>query len=84
LATTDRIHKVAIAPDQVRDTFEKNVPGSASDATAGRTPDDSGIRKPMPGFSTSSLGCRSPMIRTHENVIDLDADDPSISASTRR
>src|ERR1700724_3302675 len=71
------MHQVAIAPDQVRDPFEKNVPGIG----VGRD----GCRTPMQwdatayaGFSTSAP--RLPLADDflHENVVNLEADSRSI------
>jgi alpha-glucosidase len=68
---------VAISPDQVRDPFEKNVP----DIGVGRD----GCRTPMQwdatryaGFSTSAPWLPVAEDSSHENVVNLDADDRSI------
>ena len=69
--------QVAIAPDQVRDPFEKNVPGIG----VGRD----GCRTPMQWDATASAGFSTarpwlPLAddHTHENVTNLDADGCSI------
>jgi alpha-glucosidase len=71
------MHQVAIAPDQVRDPFEKNVPGIG----VGRD----GCRTPMQwdatayaGFSTSKPWLPLADDFQHENVVNLDADALSI------
>ena len=71
------MQQVAIAPDQVRDPFEKNVPGIG----VGRD----GCRTPMQwdatagaGFSTARPWLPLADDYTHENVANLDADAGSI------
>jgi alpha-glucosidase len=71
------MHQVAIAPDQVRDPFEKNVPGIG----VGRD----GCRTPMQWDATSGAGFSTaipwlPLAGdcAHENVANLDADAGSI------
>src|ERR1700721_251962 len=71
------MHHVAIAPDQVRDPFEKNVPGIG----VGRD----GCRTPMQwdatayaGFSTSAPWLPLADDFLHENVVNLEADSRSI------
>jgi alpha-glucosidase len=71
------MQQVPIAPDQVRDPFERNVP----DVGVGRD----GCRTPMQwdateyaGFSTSMPWLPVPDDSVHENVINLDADARSI------
>jgi alpha-glucosidase len=71
------MHQVAIAPDQVRDPFEKNVPGIG----VGRD----GCRTPMQWDATAGAGFSSaepwlPLAGdyAHENVANLDADTGSI------
>jgi alpha-glucosidase len=66
------MQQVPIAPDQVRDPFEKNVP----DIGVGRD----GCRTPMQwdatryaGFSTSAPWLPIPEDAVHENVVNLDA-----------
>src|SRR6202012_4285000 len=71
------MRQVAIAPDQVQDPFEKNVPGVG----VGRD----GCRTPMQwdatayaGFSRPQPGRPLPHDFTHENVRNLEADTASI------
>jgi alpha-glucosidase len=71
------MHQVAIAPDQVRDPFEKNVPGIG----VGRD----GCRTPMQwdatlgaGFSTAKPWLPLADDYRHENVANLDADISSL------
>ena len=71
------MHQVAIAPEQVRDPFEKNVPGIG----VGRD----GCRTPMQwdatahaGFSTATPWLPLPDDFIHENVVNLEADARSI------
>jgi alpha-glucosidase len=71
------MHQVAIAPDQVRDSFEKNVPGIG----VGRD----GCRTPMQwdatthaGFSAASTWLPLADDYVHENVVNLEADVASI------
>src|SRR3984893_14575335 len=71
------MHQVAIAPDQVRDPFEKNVPGIG----VGRD----GCRTPMQwdatahaGFSTASTWLPLADDYVQENVANLEADAASI------
>ena len=71
------MHQVAIAPDRVRDPFEKNVPGMG----VGRD----GCRTPMQwdatayaGFSTSAPWLPLAEDFLHENVVNLAADERSI------
>jgi alpha-glucosidase len=71
------MHQVAIAPEQVRDPFEKNVPGLG----VGRD----GCRTPMQwepvangGFSNAAPWLPLADDFMHENVANLDADPTSI------
>ena len=71
------MHQVAIAPDQVRDPFEKNVPGIG----VGRD----GCRTPMQwdatagaGFSIAKPWLPLADVCVHENVANLEADAGSI------
>jgi alpha-glucosidase len=71
------MHQVAIAPEQVRDPFEKNVPGIG----VGRD----GCRTPMQwdatahaGFSSTTPWLPLPDDFVHENVVNLEADAKSI------
>jgi alpha-glucosidase len=71
------MHQVAIAPDQVRDPFEKNVPGIGVGRDGCRTPmqwDAGGFA----GFSTSRPWLPLSSDFMHENVINLEADARSI------
>jgi alpha-glucosidase len=71
------MHQVAIAPDQVRDPFEKNVPGIGVGRDGCRTPMQWNAT-PYAGFSTSTpwLPVADDFLR--ENVANLDADAGSI------
>ena len=71
------MHQVAIAPDQVRDPFEKNVPGIGVGRDGCRTPMqwDAG---PVAGFSTTTPWLPLPDDFMHENVVNLEADPRSI------
>src|SRR5436305_3249342 len=71
------MHQVAIAPNQVRDPFEKNVPGIG----VGRD----GCRTPMQwdatayaGFSTARPWLPLADDAVRDNVVNLDADEGSI------
>jgi alpha-glucosidase len=71
------MHQVAIAPERVRDPFEKNVPGIG----VGRD----GCRTPMQwdatahaGFSHAMPWLPLPDDFVHENVVNLEADARSI------
>jgi alpha-glucosidase len=71
------MHQVPIAPDQVRDPFEKNVPGIG----VGRD----GCRTPMQWDATGNAGfsAGAPWLPladdfAHENVVNLNADTKSI------
>jgi alpha-glucosidase len=71
------MHEVAIAPDQVRDPFEKNVPGIGVGRDGCRTPMqwDASL---YAGFSTSSPWLPVADDFAHQNVVNLDADSRSI------
>jgi alpha-glucosidase len=71
------MHQIAIAPDQVRDPFEKNVPGIGVGRDGCRTPMqwDAG---PFAGFSTSMPWLPLSDDFLHENVVNLEADARSI------
>ena len=71
------MHQVAIAPDQVRDPFEKNVPGIGVGRDGCRTPMQWDAT-PNAGFSTSAPWLPLASDFAHENVIALDADAHSI------
>src|SRR5712671_1986337 len=71
------MHQVAIAPDQVRDPFEKNVPGIGVGRDGCRTPmqwdatDNSGFSAGVPWLPLADYFAQ-------ENVVNLDADTKSI------
>jgi alpha-glucosidase len=71
------MHQVAIAPDQVRDPFEKNVPGIGVGRDGCRTPMQWSAA-PYAGFSTSPPWLPVADDFPHENVVNLDADTRSI------
>jgi alpha-glucosidase len=71
------MHQVAIAPDQVRDPFEKNVPGIGVGRDGCRTPMQ-WSSAPYAGFSTSAPWLPVSDDFTHENVVNLEADARSI------
>jgi alpha-glucosidase len=71
------MQQVAIAPDQVRDPFEKNVPGIGVGRDGCRTPMqwDTGARA---GFSTGTPWLPLAPDASHENVENLSAERDSI------
>jgi alpha-glucosidase len=71
------MHQVAIAPDQVRDPFEKNVPGIGVGRDGCRTPMQWDAT-PGGGFSTVQPWLPLADDYRHENVANLDADVSSI------
>jgi alpha-glucosidase len=71
------MRQVAIAPDQVRDPFEKNVPGIGVGRDGCRTPMQWDATSNA-GFSTSTPWLPLAGDFAHENVIALDADAHSI------
>jgi alpha-glucosidase len=71
------MHQVAIAPEQVRDPFEKNVPGIGVGRDGCRTPMQWDAT-PHAGFSTSTPWLPLADDFRHENVANLDADAASI------
>jgi alpha-glucosidase len=71
------MHQVAIAPDQVRDPFEKNVPGIGVGRDGCRTPMQWNAT-PHAGFSTSTPWLPVADDFLHENLLNLDADAGSI------
>ena len=71
------MHQVAIAPEQVRDPFEKNVPGIGVGRDGCRTPMQWDAT-PYAGFSTSTPWLPLADDFRHENVANLDADAASI------
>ncbi|MBR0718035.1 alpha-amylase family glycosyl hydrolase [Bradyrhizobium liaoningense] len=71
------MRQVTIAPEDVRDPFEKNVPGIGVGRDGCRTPmqwDSS----PCAGFSGVKPWLSLPEIHVHENVVNLEADAFSI------
>jgi alpha-glucosidase len=71
------MHQVAIAPDQVRDPFEKNVPGIGVGRDGCRTPMQWDAT-PDAGFSTAQPWLPVPDDYIHENAANLGADKQSI------
>jgi alpha-glucosidase len=71
------MHQVAIAPDQVRDPFEKNVPGIGVGRDGCRTPMQWDAT-PYAGFSTSTPWLPASNDFLHENAVNLEADAGSI------
>src|SRR6202011_3513806 len=71
------MHQVAIAPDQVREPFEKNVPGIGVGRDGCRTPMQWDAT-PYAGFSTSTPWLPLAEDFRHENVANLDADAASL------
>ncbi|MGJ4941251.1 alpha-amylase family glycosyl hydrolase [Bradyrhizobium sp. HKCCYLS1011] len=69
--------QVAIAPDQVRDPFEKNVPGIGVGRDGCRTPMQWNAT-PNAGFSTAAPWLPVAHDFMHENVVNLTADKRSI------
>jgi alpha-glucosidase len=71
------MHQVAIAPDQVRDPFEKNVPGIGVGRDGCRTPMQWNAMRNA-GFSVGTPWLPLASDFSHENVVNLDADNGSI------
>src|SRR3982074_3119765 len=71
------MHQVAIAPDQVRDPFEKNVPGIGVGRDGCRTPMQWDAT-PYAGFSATQPWLPLADDFPHENVVNLEADSRSI------
>jgi alpha-glucosidase len=71
------MHQVAIAPDQVRDPFEKNVPGIGVGRDGCRTPMQWSAA-PNAGFSTSAPWLPLAEDFARENVVNHEADARSI------
>jgi alpha-glucosidase len=71
------MRQIAIAPDQVRDPFEKNVPGIGVGRDGCRTPMQWDAT-PYAGFSTSAPWLPVADDFARENVVNLDADSRSI------
>src|SRR5436853_591973 len=71
------MHQVAIAPDHVRDPFEKNVPGIGVGRDGCRTPMQWDATQ-YAGFSRSTPWLPLAADFRHENVVNLEADARSI------
>jgi alpha-glucosidase len=71
------MHQVAIAPDRVRDPFEKNVPGIGVGRDGCRTPMQWNAT-PYAGFSTAPPWLPLSDDFAQENVVNLEADARSI------
>jgi alpha-glucosidase len=71
------MHQLAIAPDDVRDPFEKNVPGIGVGRDGCRTPMQWDA-SPYAGFSDVRPWLPLPEDHVHENVVNLEADRLSI------
>jgi len=71
------MHQVAIAPDQVRDPFEKNVPGIGVGRDGCRTPMQWDATR-YAGFSTSTPWLPLADDFPHQNVVNFDTDAQSI------
>jgi alpha-glucosidase len=71
------MRQVAIAPDQVRDPFEKNVPDIGVGRDGCRTPMQWDATK-YAGFSTTIPWLPVAGDFVHENVVNLDADGRSL------
>ena len=71
------MHQVAIAPDRVRDPFEKNVPGIGVGRDGCRTPMQWSA-EPNAGFSRVAPWLPVAEDFLHENVVNLEADARSI------
>lgn len=77
------MHQLAIAPEDVRDPFEKNVPGIGVGRDGCRTPmqwDSSTFA----GFSQVKPWLPLPEDHVHENVVNLEADTRSILSLYKR
>ena len=72
------MHQVAIAPDQVRDPFEKNVPGIGVGRDGCRTPMQWDATRSMPASRRATPWLPLADDFVHENVVNLEADARSI------
>ncbi|MDI3563894.1 alpha-amylase family glycosyl hydrolase [Bradyrhizobium sp. Arg816] len=77
------MHQLAIAPADVRDPFEKNVPGIGVGRDGCRTPMQWDA-SPASGFSGVRPWLPLPEDHIHENVADLEADSRSILSLYKR
>jgi alpha-glucosidase len=77
------MHQVAIAPADVRDPFEKNVPGIGVGRDGCRTPMQWDSAQ-FGGFSATRPWLPLADDHVHENVVNLDADARSILSLYRR
>lgn len=71
------MQQVTIAPDDVRDPFEKNVPGIGVGRDGCRTPMQWDC-SPNGGFSTAKSWLPLPENHVHQNVVNLEANASSI------
>jgi alpha-glucosidase len=71
------MNQVSIAPEDVRDPFEKNVPGIGVGRDGCRTPMQWDASE-FGGFSEVKPWLPLPDIHLHENVVNLEADQLSI------
>ncbi|XUM23842.1 alpha-amylase family glycosyl hydrolase [Bradyrhizobium oligotrophicum S58] len=76
------MHQVAIGPEQVRDPFEKNVPGIGVGRDGCRTPMQWSAL-PQAGFTQATAWLPVADDYMHENVVNLTADRRSILNLTR-
>ncbi|MET4200712.1 alpha-glucosidase [Bradyrhizobium sp. LA8.1] len=77
------MHQLAIAPEDVRDPFEKNVPGIGVGRDGCRTPMQWDA-SPASGFSGVRPWLPLPEDHIRENVADLEADSRSILSLYKR
>lgn len=77
------MHQVAIAPEDVRDPFEKNVPGIGVGRDGCRTPMQWDFSQ-FGGFSEVRPWLPLPEDHIRENVVNLEADTRSILSLYRR
>lgn len=77
------MHQVAIAPEDVRDPFEKNVPGIGVGRDGCRTPMQWDLSQ-FGGFSEVRPWLPLPEDHIRENVVNLEADARSILSLYRR
>ncbi|WBL78761.1 DUF3459 domain-containing protein [Bradyrhizobium xenonodulans] len=77
------MHQLAIAPEDVRDPFEKNVPGIGVGRDGCRTPMQWDFSQ-FGGFSEVRPWLPLPEDHIHENVVNLEADTRSILSLYKR